>query len=59
MKMPVPKNCYVITDPLPKSKFAKIRKWLDNEEAIEVSTDSHDRLWLFNRTKIVELEEKG
>ena len=55
----MPKNCYVITDPLPKSKFAKVRKWLDNKDVIEVSTDSHNRLYLFNATKVAELEEKG
>ena len=43
---------YYVMARLKASDFKKLRKWLDQNEKIEIATDSHDKVYLFNSSRI-------
>jgi len=52
IKWSVPRKNIVISKPLCNREFKKLREWLDKHEWLEISTDSKQRIWIFNNTRI-------
>ena len=57
-KWVVPRKYIVITRPLSDREFRKLREWIDNKDSVDIGTDSKQRVWITNETKIREHEER-
>ena len=54
----IPRKYFVISKPLSNREFQKLRQWIENHDWLEILTDSKQRVWIANRTKIDEYKNR-